>query len=62
MQPYLAKHTMKATIAMTNAQMAPWVAQINAPTITAAMMNHTSKAPKNCMPATIAGCAGRIKP
>lgn len=62
MQPYRAKHTMNATIAMTNAQMAPWVAQINVPTITAAISNHASKATKKLMSGVLPASPGGSSP
>jgi len=62
MQPYRAKHTMNASMAIANTQMAPWVAQTNAPTITAAISNHTSNAPKKLMGGDVTRRDGRIKP
>lgn len=53
---------MNANIAIANTQTAPCVAQINAPTITAAISAHTSKAPKKLMGGDVTGPAGRIKP
>jgi hypothetical protein len=53
---------MNANIAIANAQTAPCVAQIKAPTMTAAMTAHTSNAPKKLMGADVTGRSGRIKP